>query len=328
MRHHRPAALAALVAFAGATVSGAVVHASSGTSEPADVGTIVVGSANFPESELLAQIYGQALDGAGFDVEYRLAIGSREVYFNAIAAGEIQLVPEYTNSLLSFVLAPEQPEAANLGEQLTALAEVLPEGLQVLTPSVAEDKDTIVCAADVAEEYGLATLSDLAANAGELTLGAPPEFEERTPFGLLGFDTLLGAQFAEFVPLAFSDIPAALSGSAIDCGNMFSTSSSIVAGGFVALADDQGLVPAENVLPLVRSDIATAEVVAVLDDVSSRLDTAVLTGLVAEVELDARGPDEVAADWLASDPPVVETLPVTDAPHETTGSTVPETTTA
>lgn len=318
MRHHRHAALAAAVVFAGSAVAGSTVQATSDSSE---IGTIVVGSANFPESELLAQIYGQALAAAGFDVDYQLAIGSREIYFNAIAGGEIQLVPEYTNSLLSFLLAPELPDAADTGEQLVALAEALPDDLTVLTPSVAEDKDTLVCTAGVAEEHGLATLSDLAASAGELRLGAPPEFEERTPFGLLGFGELLGAEFAEFVPLTYSDIPAALAGGAIDCGNMFSTSSSIVAGGLVALEDDRGLVPAENVLPLIRLDVAIPEVVTVLDDVSSRLDTATLTDLVAQVELDALGPDVVAAAWLASDPPVVETLPVTDAPDESTPTT-------
>lgn len=337
MRHPRTAALAAVTLLAGAAAGASVAHAAGDdTATDSEVGTIVVGSANFPESELLAQIYGQALADAGFDVEYQLGIGSREVYFNAIHSGEIHLVPEYTGSLLSLLLRPELPDAADVDEQLAALAEALPDGLEVLTPSVAEDKDTIVCTADVAAEYDLATLGDLAANAGELTLGAPPEFEERTPFGLVGFSELLDAEFAEFVPLAFGDIPAALQGGAIDCGNMFSTSSSIVAGGFVALEDDHGLVPAENVLPLIRSEIATAEVVAVLDDVSSRLDTATLTDLVAQVELDALGPDVVAADWLASDPPVIATLPatvtlpVTDAPDDTTGpdDTTVETTAA
>ena len=115
-------------------------------------GTITVGSADFPESQLLAQIYGQALEAAGFDVSYELGIGSREAYYGAIEGGEVGLVPEYTGSLLSFVVAPDQPEAANVDEQVDALGEALPEGLEVLTPSSAEDKDTIVCTQEVVDE--------------------------------------------------------------------------------------------------------------------------------------------------------------------------------
>lgn len=278
----------------------------SGGSEAAG-GAFVVGSADFPESELLAQIYGQALEASGFDVSYEPAIGSREAYFGAIESGEINLVPEYTNSLLSFILAPDSPSATNLEEQLAELGENLPEGLEVLTPSVAEDKDVIACTPEVAEEFGLTDLSSLAEASGDITIGAPPEFETRTPFGLVGFGEILGAEFAEFVPLSYGDIPAALDGDAIDCGNVFSTSSVVSTSDWVVLEDDAGLVPAENVLPLIRSEVATPEAVAALDGVSAALDTEILKDLVAQVEVDALGPDVVAADWLASDPQPVST---------------------
>ena len=265
-------------------------------------GAFVVGSADFPESELLAQIYGQALAAAGFDVSYEPAIGSREAYYGAIESGEINLVPEYTNSLLSFILAPDSPSATNLDEQLAELGENLPDGLEVLAPSLAEDKDVIACTPEVAEEYGLTDLSSLAAASADITIGAPPEFETRTPFGLVGFQELLGAEFGEFVPLSYGDIPAALDEGAIDCGNVFSTSSVVTTSGWVVLDDDAGLVPAENVLPLIRTEVATPDAVAALDEVSAALDTDILKDLVAQVEVDALGPDVVAADWLASDP--------------------------
>jgi osmoprotectant transport system substrate-binding protein len=271
-----------------------------GSSAPAgEPGAIVVGSANFPESELLGQIYGQALAAVGFEVSYESGIGSREVYLGAIESGEIDLIPEYTGSLLAF-LSPEPPEAANVEEQLTALDEVLPEGLEVLTPSTAEDKDTIVCTQDVVDEFGLSNLSSLFENSAEITLAAPPEFEERSPFGLAGFRELHDAEFAEFVPLAPGDIPAALSGGEVDCGNIFSTTPAIQTEGFIALEDDLKIVPNEAVLPLVRSEVVTPELTAALDAVDADLDTETLTALLAQVVDEQLGADVVAADYLES----------------------------
>ncbi len=272
-----------------------------GTSVPAgEPGAITVGSADFPESQLLAQIYGQALEAAGFDVSYELGIGSREAYYGAIEGGEVGLVPEYTGSLLSFLVAPDQPDAANVDEQLAALGEALPEELEVLPPSSAEDKDTIVCTQEVVDEFGLTDLSSLFENSAEITLGGPPEMETRTPFGIEGFSTIYDAEFAEFVPLAPGDIPAALSDGAIDCGNIFSTDPAIDTGGFIALEDDLAIVPNEAVLPLVRSEFVTPELTAALDEVNAALDTETLTSLVAQVVNEDLGVDVVAAEFLES----------------------------
>ena len=195
-------------------------------------GSIVVGSADFPESALLAEIYGQALAAAGTDVSYQLNIGSREAYITAIKDGDIDLVPEYTGNLLAFLTAPEQPSAVTVDEQVAALADALPDGLEVLTPSSAEDKDTIVCTQDVVDAHHLTDLSSLFAVADQITLGAPPEFETRTPFGIKGFKDIYDATFKEFVPLAPADIKDALSSGAIDCGNIFSTDPAITTDGF------------------------------------------------------------------------------------------------
>ena len=272
-----------------------------GSSVPAgEPGEITVGSADFSESQLLAQIYGQALEAAGFDVSYEMAIGSREAYYGAIEGGEVGLVPEYTGSLLSFVVAPDQPEAADVDEQVAALGEELPEGLEVLTPSSAEDKDTIVCTQEVVDELELTNLSSLFENSADITLAAPPEFETRTPFGLAGFTEIYDADFAEFVPLPYGDIPAALEGGDVDCGNIFSTNPAIDTGGFVALEDDLGIVANEAVLPLVRSEFVTPELTAALDEVNAALDTETLTALVAQVDVEDLGADVVAAEFLES----------------------------
>lgn len=286
---------------AGATT----MPAETGGTTPRGSGSITVGSADFPESQLLAQIYGQALEEVGFDVDFQLAIGAREIYFDAVASGEVDLVPEYTNSLLSFVLRRDDPsavpDAANVEEQVAALAAALPEGLEVLTPSTAEDKDVIVCRAEVAEEFGLATLSDLAGVLDQITLGAPPEFEGRSPFGLEGFQQILGAPpVGEFVPLDVGGVADALTAGQIDCGNLFSTMSVITTEGFVALEDDQTLVPNEAVLPLVRSEVVDEALTAALDAVNAELDTDTLKELMVRIEVDAAAPDVVAAEWLAT----------------------------
>jgi len=295
-----------------ATTSAETGSAPSATSQPSTSGggggggggSITVGSADFAESQLLAQIYGQQLEASGFDVDYQLGIGAREIYFAAIESGEVDLVPEYTNSLLSFVLRQEDPnalpEATNVDEQVTELGEALPEGLEVLTPSTAEDKDVISCTQEAADQYGLATLSDLGEASANITLGAPPEFEDRSPFGVAGFREIYGAEFKEFVPLDVNAVADALSAGEIDCGNLFSTMSVITTGGFVTLEDDKHTVPSEAVLPLVRSDVVTPELEAALGEVNAALDTDVLKELMVRVEVDAAAPDVVAQEWLTS----------------------------
>lgn len=267
-------------------------------------GAITVGSADFPESQLLAQIYGQALAAAGFDVDYQLAIGAREIYFAAVESGEVDLVPEYTNSLLSFVIRLSDPdalpEATNVEEQIAELAEVLPEGLEVLTPSTAEDKDVIVCTSEAAEEFGLTNLTELGEASANITIGAPPEFETRSPFGLVGFQEIYGADFGDFVPLDIGAVADALSAGQIDCGNLFSTMSVITTEGFVALEDDKGAVANEAVLPLVRSEVVDETLTTTLDNINRQLDTDTLKELMVQVEVDAAAPDVVAEEWLSS----------------------------
>jgi osmoprotectant transport system substrate-binding protein len=290
-------------ATTGATTGATSAGTEEGSAPTGGGGSITVGSADFPESQLLAQIYGQALEAAGFDVSYEMNIGAREIYFDAVESGEVDLVPEYTNSLLAFVLRRDNPdavpEATNVEEQVAALGDALPEGLEVLTPSTAEDKDVIVCTSEAAQEYGLATLTDLAGVLDQITLGAPPEFESRSPFGLVGFEQILGAKpVKEFVPLDVSGVADALKAGEIDCGNLFSTMSVITTEGFVALEDDQTLVPNEAVLPLVRSEVVDDTLTATLDEVNAALDTDVLKELMVRVEVDAAAPDVVAGEFL------------------------------
>ena len=153
---------------------------------------------------------------------------------------------------------------------------------------------------------------------------AHPSWSPRTPFGLAGFRDLYGAEFEGFVPLTVADVSTALTGGAIDCGNLFSTMSAIAAEGFVALEDDLEVVPHEAVLPLVRSEVVGPELTAILDEVNANLDTETLAGLLAQVEVDQLGADVVAADWLATifpaGPPATAAPATTMAPDTTLAS--------
>jgi osmoprotectant transport system substrate-binding protein len=263
--------------------------------------TLTIGSANFPENVLLAEIYAQALEAKGAKITRKLNIGSREVYYKALTDGEIQLLPEYTNSLLSFVLKAkgQSPTAKNVTEQVDALKAALPDTLTVLTPSTAEDKDVIVCNKETADKYSLKTLSDLAKVSGDIVIGGPPEFAQRSPFGIPGFKSTYGATFKAFKPLEIGPpIADALKSNAIQCGNLFSTMSVITTNGFVTLEDDKVIVPNEAVLPLIAKDKATPAVQAALDAVDTKLDTAQLKAMMVKVEVDAADPAKVATDWL------------------------------
>ena len=263
--------------------------------------SIVVGSADFPESALLAEIYGQALAAAGVDVSYQLNIGSREVYITAIEDGEIDLVPEYTGNLLASLAAPEQPSAVTVDEQVAALADALPDGLEVLTPSSAEDKDTIVCTQDVVDEHSLTDLSSLfARRRPDHARGATRVRDPHAVRPRRASRTSTARRSRSSCRLASADIKDALSGGQIDCGNIFSTDPAITTDGFVALEDDQNIGASQAVVPLIRSEVVTPEVTDTLDQVDAALDTETLAGLVSEVVVDQRGPDEVAAEFLAT----------------------------
>ena len=213
--------------------------------------------------------------------------------------GELTLLPEYTNGLLSYV-TKGKPEATDIAGQVAELKAKLPADLTVLSASTAEDKDTITCNEATATKYNLKTLSDLFAHAADINLGGPPELRTRKPFGLAGFADL-GAEFKSFVPLDTAGplTVAALKDGKVDCANLFSTQSAIAANGFVPLADDKKLVPAEAVIPFIVKAKATPLVTSTLDAVSSETrHRGRWRHSSSKVEVDKAKPETVAADWL------------------------------
>jgi osmoprotectant transport system substrate-binding protein len=268
----------------------------SGGDKPA----ITVGSANFPENVVLAEIYAGALSAKDFEVSKKLNIGSREALFPAMEKGEITVLPEYTGALLSY-LTEAKSDAKETSAQVEEIKAELPSSLTVLEPSAAEDKDTITCNKETVDKYGLTSIEDLAKVGDQITIGGPPEFAKRAGFGIKALKRVYGAEFKKFQPLDVAGplTVAALKDNKVQCANLFSTQSAIPANGFVTLEDPKGLVESEAVIPLIAKDAATPEVTETLNAVSAALNTDNLKELVKRVEVDKDDAEAVAEDFLS-----------------------------
>jgi osmoprotectant transport system substrate-binding protein len=259
---------------------------------------IVVGSANFPEQLILGNMYAEVIEDQGFEVERRLNLGTRDVLFPALESGEITLVPEYNGALLSY-LSKGQSDVTSPEETTKGLRKELPEGLVALEASDAQDKDALAVTPETAEKYDLQNTSDLAGVADELIIGGPPEMSER-PDGLPGLEKVYGIEFAEFKALDAGGplTVEALANGDIDVGRVFSSQGLIDARGWVVLADDKELSPAQNIIPIIRKQDTTGKIEKALNELSATLTTEDLKKLNRRVEVDKEDPEDVARDYL------------------------------
>lgn len=286
-----------------------LVSTSCGSSNPlgggeisGDLKTIAVGSADFTESKIIAEIYAQALEANGFTVRRQFGIGSRETYIPAVQDHSIDLIPEYTGNLLQYF--DENATATTPDAVLLELFKVLPGDLSILYPSPAEDKDTLAVTEATAQRWNLKTVADLAKHSPEVKVGAPSEFQTRVT-GLVGLKDRYGLDIApaNFVAISDGGGPAtvqALNSGAVTAANIFSTSPAIEQSRLVVLEDPANVFLAANVVPLVASQKMSTDLKTVLDAVSAKLTTEALIELNTSVEGN-RGvdPDEAAQKWIA-----------------------------
>lgn len=297
------AALLALALFAGACGSGESDDnpggGDAGGNQPK--GTITVGSIGFAENQIVAEMYAQVLEDAGYTVERQLSIKSREILQPSMRDGDIDLAPEYTGSLLVF-LDPNAETSSDAQAEVDANNELLSKNdLTMLEPSGANDTNGLVVTQETADANSLTTTSDLADVAGDLTLGGPPECPER-PFCIPGFEETYGITFGNFKPLDVGGplTVAALKKGEIDVALLFTTSSAIEANGFVTLEDDEALQPADVIVPVIRDDANNDEVTKLLDSVSAAITTEEMVQLNTKVEIDHEDAAEVATEYLLS----------------------------
>ena len=258
-------------------------------------GSITVGSADFSESQVLGEIYAGALKAKGINVSTKPNIGSRDVYIKALQDGSIDIVPEYTGSLLTFLKGKSDsndPDAV-----YAALQKTLPPDFVVLNKSTAEDKNSMVVTKDTAAKYSLKSIADLTAKQSEITVAAPPEFQSREQ-GLVGLKSQYGFTPANFLPLKGAAVVNALLNNQAQAANIFSTDPSISTNGFVTLEDPKLLFGSDNVVPLMRKDKVNDTITAALNAVSAKIDTATLTDLVKQVDVDKKDASAVAKDFL------------------------------
>ena len=269
------------------------------TGETSAAAPIVVGSADFTESKILAEIYSQALQAKGIESSTKLGIGSREIYIKALQDQSISAVPEYTGNLL---LNFDPNATATTAEEVEkALPAALPSDLKILKPSPAVDQDVYVVTKDFSAKNGITSLEDLKKIANTSTLGGPPELEKRA-YGPPGLEKIYGAKFKAFVP--YPKYPPKISDldkNKIQVATFFTTDAVIAEKGYVQLEDPQSMILPQNVVPLVRSDVASnATAVAALDAVQAALTTEELMQLDKKVDSDHQDPQQVAAEWLKS----------------------------
>ncbi|MGC5629121.1 ABC transporter substrate-binding protein [Georgenia sp. Z1344] len=270
----------------------------TGSDGPGAAGeTVVVGSQAYYSNEIIAEIYAQVLEDAGYGVERQFQIGQRDVYLQAMEGGEVDVLPEYTGNLLQFY-APDT-EARASEDVAAELERALPEGMAVLEYSEAQDADSYNVTAEFSEENGITSLADLAEYDGEITVGGNAELEER-PYGPAGLEEFYGVE-VEFLAIGDSGGPltkGAILDGTITMGDIYTADPDLASGDFVTLEDPESMILAQNVVPLVPEDLS-GELGEVLDPVSEALTTSEL------IELNARSVEEqldsatIATDWLA-----------------------------
>ena len=288
-------------------VAAAVTGCGGGDNETAPssggAAAIRIGAFDFPESELLAELYAQALEAEGLPVRRLGRIGSREVVQPALEQGLIDLVPEYAGAMLSFVSLRTNEPTADTSQTVAELRSVLePRGMVALAPAPAQNRNAIVVTKAFAAMYDVVSVGDLAPLDVSLAFGGPPECPERY-FCLEGLGERYGLEFGAFVPTFGADMVAeSLKTEVIDVGLLFSTDPVLVDRELIVLTDDRRLQPAENVIPVMRREALErwgAEVAKILDGVSSQLttvDLVRLNSIAAEPEAELA---EVVAQWRA-----------------------------
>lgn len=273
-----------------------------GEAAPAGDTTITIGAQDFPESTILAEIYGQALEDAGFSVEQQALGGFRDIVFTALESGDINFTAEYLSSSLEFLNGQAGEASSDVEATAKLYADALAEiGLSSFAAAPAQDSNSFVVTQEMADELGLSKVSDLT---DDLALGGPPDCEENA-FCIPGLIDVYGIDLsAGFVPLDGGGplTVAALDEGEIDVAVLFSTDGTIADKGWVVLEDDKGLINAENIVPIATEEVADAsgaDMIAVIDGVSAVLTTEELTELNRQFTVDKLDADEVAATWLA-----------------------------
>ena len=287
----------------GVSLAAALVLAGCASSNPLDAPTddagsesetIVIGSQAYYSNEIIAEIYAQALEGAGFDVDKQFSIGQRDAYMPDVESGAIDVFPEYTGSLLEY-LSDDEVDVTAPDEVYDALTEALPEGLTALDYAEASDQDTYTVLKSFAEENGVTSIGDLSKVTTPVTIGAAPEFEER-PYGPAAAKETYGIDLT-FSATGPTTLESLLAGE-IQVADIYTADPAFQTEDIVALEDPENLIISSNVVPIVSSDIAD-DVADVLNAISAKLTAEELVALNVQSTVDQKSASDIAKQWLA-----------------------------
>jgi osmoprotectant transport system substrate-binding protein len=262
-------------------------------------GTVVVGSADFAENELLGEIYAQALEARHIKVVRRLNLGNRDVLFKEVQSGTVTVVPEYNGALLNYVDKSATENATDTVD--AALDTKLPAGLEILDSAEAQDNDSLVVSKINQAKYDLHQISDLAALAPGWVIGAPPQFKD-SQRGVVGLQSIYNLAFKSFKPLDDGGPVsiAALQENAVQVIDLSTTTPQISSLNVAVLDDDRHLFGVQNVTPLANRAGMPQAAVDTLNAVSADLDTSTLAALGDEVTAKNGSVADVARQWLKS----------------------------
>ncbi len=263
-------------------------------SEEIELGTVVVGSQAYPSNEIVAEIYAQVLEEAGFDVVRQFQIGQRDAYIPALEAGEVDLFPEYTGNLLQFY-SPDTT-ARKADEVYAELVTALPEQLVALSMSPATDQDSYNVTAETAAEFNLVTIADLANVDGPVTLGGAPELAER-PYGPSGLSSVYGVE-VELDATGPATLQALLEGVVL-VANIYTGDPAIAQYGLVTLADPEGLFLSSNLVPIAGAEIAE-KIAEFINPVSEAMTPDQLVAMNLQSTADEMSPADIAREWRAA----------------------------
>lgn len=305
MRRNRTLALgaASLVLVLSACTPGGS-EGSPAASEAATKPNVSVGSAGFWESAVVGEMYAQALEAAGYPVERHLEIGERPAVHAAFDAGDINLIPEYLGGLAGQGLGLEElsPDPQEAWDNMQdALGE---KGWVVYDFSPGTDADGFAVRSETAEEHGLATMSDLAGVADQLTWGIAEGCPDNPVCGP-GLNEVYGIDLSQIdvvtLPPCSTDMATALNDEAIDVAQVCTTQPEIVSMNLVLLDDDMHLQPAQNMVPMASqelADAAPADFAETLNAIQAKLTTEALTELGAAININQESIEDVARQFL------------------------------
>ncbi|MEV7632844.1 ABC transporter substrate-binding protein [Microbacterium sp. NPDC089318] len=254
--------------------------------------TIVVGSQAYYSNEIIAEIYAQGLEDAGFTVERKFSIGQRDAYMPEVESGNIDVFPEYTGNLLEFL--DKEATATSPDDVYAALKDALPDGLTALQYADASDQDTYTVLKSFADENGLTTIADLSKLSEPATIGAAPEFEQR-PYGPAGAKEAYGIDL-KFSATGQGTLDALLAGT-VQVADIYTADPAFQTEDIVALEDPENMILASNVVPIVSSDIAD-DVSDVLEGISAELSAEDLVDMNVQSTVDEKSSAEIATAWL------------------------------